>query len=330
MGNFNIAITGAAGQIGYALLFRLASGGLGERPVSLRLLERTEALPALDGVEMELRDSAFPHLDGIVKTDDAGVAFADADMVFLVGARPRSAGMERKDLLAANAEIFSVQGKALNAAARKTVKVLAVGNPANTNCLIARANAPDLPDEGFSAMTRLDHNRMLAQLSEKSGQPPAAIRHVIIWGNHSSTQYPDIHHARIGGAPALAQVGEEWYRETMIPAVQQRGAAVIKARGASSAASAASAALDHMRDWAFGRTADDDAVSMALVSGGCTASGGDYDIASELVYSYPTRCADGRAEVIGGLDINDFGRARLRDSERELMEERDAVRHLLP
>lgn len=323
--SINIAVTGAAGQIGYALLFRLASGAFaGEQAVSLNLLERSESLPALDGVEMELRDCAFPCLDKVVKTDQAEVAFADADVIFLVGARPRGAGMERKDLLEANAAIFSAQGKAINAAAKKSAKILVVGNPANTNCLIARANAPDLPDSAFSAMTRLDHNRALAQLADKSGQTLSSIRRMIIWGNHSATQYPDIHHATINGDAALAQVGESWYKETMIPAVQQRGAAIIKARGASSAASAASSALDHMRDWMFAETPADDCLSMAVVGQG------EYDVAGGLVYSYPVRCRGGQATILDDLTHDEFSRNRMKESEQELIEERDAVRHLLP
>lgn len=320
----NVAVTGAGGQIGYALLFRIASGALGGQPVSLRLLEIPQGLPALDGVEMELRDCAFPLLGDIVKTDDANTAFADADAVFLVGARPRGPGMERKDLLEANAAIFSAQGKALNAAAKKSAKIIVVGNPANTNCLIARANAPDLPDSAFSAMTRLDHNRAVAALAEKTGEPLSAIRQVMIWGNHSATQYPDLHHARVNGEAALSLVDEDWYVNTYIPQVQQRGAAIIKARGASSAASAASAAIDHMRDWLGGQTADDDVVSMGIVSGG------QYDITGGLVYSYPVRLANGEVTVQEGLPINDFSRARMQASEQELREERDAVRHLLP
>lgn len=315
------AVTGAAGQIGYSLLFRLAASA--QQPFDLSLLERTEALPALDGVEMELRDCTFEHLQNIVKTDSAEAAFADADAIFLVGARPRSAGMERKDLLEANAEIFSVQGKAMNASAKRSVKVLAVGNPANTNALIARANAPDLPDTAFSAMTRLDHNRAIAQLAEKAGAAVADIRQMIIWGNHSATQYPDLHHTTIGGAAALSKVDMEWYEKTMIPEVQQRGAAIIKARGASSAASAASAALDHMNDWMFGNTPDGDCVSMGVVSQG------EYGIAKGLVYSFPVRCKGGAYEVVQGLEINEFSQARMKATEQELAEERDAISHLL-
>jgi malate dehydrogenase len=321
----NVSITGAAGQIGYALVFRIASGALaGAQTVNLRLLERAEALPALDGLEMELRDCAFAPLGEIVKTADANEAFADADIVFFVGARPRSAGMERGDLLAANAEIFSAQGKALNRAAKKTVKTLAVGNPANTNCLIARANAPDLPNSAFSAMTRLDHNRALAQVAGRARRPLAAVRRLVVWGNHSATQFPDLSHALIDDKPALAVVGQEWHRQELIPAVQQRGAAVIRARGASSAASAASAALDHMRDWAFGQTPKDDFVSMALVGDG------EYGMESGLVYSYPAVCGDGKAQIVAGLPVGSFENERMKETEKELIAERDAVRHLLP
>lgn len=318
----NITITGAAGQIAYALLFRLAAhpafagGGL-----NLRLLERAEALPALEGVKMELRDGAFAALRDITITADAEVAFGDADMIFMVGAKPRGPGMERKDLLSANAEIFSAQGRAINKAAKKTAGVLVVGNPANTNCLIAQQNAPDMPPSAFTAMTRLDHNRLMAQLADKAGAQLADIKGAMIWGNHSATQYPDIHHATIDGKAAMDIVGEQWYKETMIPAVQQRGAAIIKARGASSAASAASAAFDHANDWWQG---SDDIVSMAVVSNG------EYGIEKGLVYSYPMRCKDGAATVVEGLAINDFSAEKMRISENELREERDAIRHLLP
>ena len=327
MTSVKIAVSGSAGQIAYALLFRIASGALlgPKQPVSLSLLETPAGLPALDGVEMELRDCAFPPLAEVVKTDSPQAAFADADIVFLVGARPRGPGMERKDLLEANASIFSGQGKALNNAAKKSAKILVVGNPANTNCLIARANAPDLPDSAFAAMTRLDHNRAAEQLAQKSGQPVAQVKRVAIWGNHSATQYPDIHHATIAGKPALKTVGEEWFKSEMIPAVQQRGAAVIKARGASSAASAASAALDHMRDWVCGQSDSDDFASMALVSGG------EYEVEAGLVFSYPAKCpGKGKAEIVAGLEISEFSAEKIRATEAELREERDAVRHLLP
>ncbi|MGI9307376.1 MAG: malate dehydrogenase [Gammaproteobacteria bacterium] len=319
-----IAVSGAAGQIGYALLFRAAAGQLfGEKcPVWLSLLDLPASLSALDGVEMELADCAFPALAGISKSADAATAFGDADVIFLVGAKPRGPGMERKDLLAANAEIFSAQGKAINAAAKKTVNVLVVGNPANTNCLIAMQNAPDIDPRRFSAMTRLDHNRAMAQLAAKTGAAVSDVRRMIIWGNHSATQYPDIHHAQIGGKPALERAGEEWYKTEMIPAVQQRGAAIIKARGASSAASAASAAIDHVRDWALG---GEDYLSM------CVASRGEYGVESGLVYSYPMHCKGaGEAEVVPDLPCNDFSAEKMRATEKELREERDAVRHLLP
>ena len=320
-----IAVSGGAGQIAYALLFRLASGHLlGNTPIALNLLEIPEATAALDGVEMELRDCAFPALVGVGKTSDAETAFGDADFIFLVGARPRGPGMERKDLLAANASIFSTQGRAINAAAKKSARILVVGNPANTNCLIAQQNAPDMPPQAFSAMTRLDHNRLIAQLAGRANKPAASVRRPIIWGNHSATQYPDIHHATVDGVAALEVVDEDWYRHTLISDVQQRGAAVIKARGASSAASAASAAIEQMRDWACGQKHADDFVSMAVLSGG------EYGVDSGLIYSYPMRCAEGRADIVSGLVSNDFSLEKMRDSEKELFEERDAVRHLLP
>ena len=320
-----VAVTGAAGQIGYALIFRIAAGGLfGENtPVRLSLIETPNAKTFLDGVEMELLDCAFPLLVGIDKTADPETGFADADAVFLIGARPRSAGMERKDLLEANAEIFSTQGRALQRAACATTRVLVVGNPANTNCLIARANAPALPDQNWSAMTRLDDNRLRALLAAKAGAAVGAVRNTAIWGNHSSTQFPDIFHATIDGQSAADLAQSEWYRQTLIPAVQQRGAAVIKARGASSAASAANAALAHMRDWLCGGDAND-WQSMAVVSQG------EYEIEQGLVYSYPTTCADGGYRVAAGLSIDDFAREKMRASENELRAERDAVRHLLP
>ena len=322
MKTIKIAVSGAGGQIGYALLFRIAGGHLfGDKPISLSLLEIPPGLPALDGVEMELADCAFPALVEVSKSADPEEAFGDADCIFLVGARPRGPGMERNDLLAANAEIFSSQGKAINAAASRTAKVLVVGNPANTNCLIARHNAPDLPSSSFTAMTRLDHNRAAAMLAGQTGTLVSTVNRMIIWGNHSSTQYPDIHHATVSGKPALSLVDEKWYRETMIAAVQKRGAAIIKARGASSAASAASAAIDHMRDWHAGH---DDLLSMGIVSGG------EYDMESGLVYSYPMRCHGGSAKVETGLSINEFSAEKMRATETELREERDAVRHLLP
>lgn len=320
-----VAVTGAAGQIGYALLFRIAAGDMlgPDQPVILHLLEITPALPALQGVVMELNDCAFPTLAGVVTSDDPNVAFKDVDYALLVGARPRSKDMERKDLLEANAAIFSVQGKALDQHASRNVRVLVVGNPANTNALIAQQNAPSLDPRCFTAMTRLDHNRALSQLAGKTGQHTTAIKQVTIWGNHSSTQYPDVHHTTIGGSAALDLVDMDWVSGDFIPTVQQRGAAIIKARGASSAASAASAAIDHVRDWALG-TPEGDWVSMGI------PSDGSYGIAPGLIYSYPCVCRDGQYEIVQGLDINAYSRERMDITERELREERAAVEHLFP
>ena len=319
-----IAVTGAAGQIGYALLFRIAAGDMlgKDQPVILHLLEITPALPALQGVVMELDDCAFPLLAGVVATDDANVAFKDVDYALLVGARPRGAGMERKDLLSANGAIFGPQGKALNTHAKRDVKVLVVGNPANTNALIAQANAPDLDPRCFTAMVRLDHNRAMAQLARQTDAHVNDVKRMIIWGNHSSTQYPDIHHATVKGQRATELVAEAWYRDSFIPTVQQRGAAIIKARGASSAASAASAAIDHMRSWALG-TAEGDWVSMAV------PSDGSYGIAPGVIYGYPVTCKNGKYEIVLKLDINEFSRARMDASDKELREERAAIEHLL-
>ncbi|MBV7434692.1 malate dehydrogenase [Cardiobacteriaceae bacterium TAE3-ERU3] len=319
-----VTITGAAGNIGYAMAFRIAAGDMlgPDQPVILQLLEITPALDALKGVVMELNDCAFPLLHDIVATDDANVAFKDCDYAMLVGARPRGPGMERKDLLEANGAIFGPQGKALNDHASRDVKVLVVGNPANTNSLIAQAAAPDLNPKNFTAMTRLDHNRALSQLAEKTGKHSTDIKNMIIWGNHSSTQYPDISCATIDGKPAAEQVEESWYKDTFIPDVQQRGAAIIKARGASSAASAASAAIDHMRSWALG-TDGDDWVSMGV------PSDGSYGIEPGIIYSYPCRCKDGKYEIVQGLEISDFSRERMDATEKELREEREAVKHLL-
>ena len=327
-----IAITGAGGQIGYALVFRVAAGellaggregGQNHTTINLNLLEIPPALPALSGLKMELEDCAFPTLNKITCTASPEEAFADADMVFMVGSRPRGPGMERKDLLEGNAAIFSAQGKALNTSASPGVKVLVVGNPANTNALIAMHNAPNLSADNFSAMTRLDHNRTLAQLSIKSGVPVAKIKHAIIWGNHSATQYPDIHNCQIDGKSALSIVDDKWYKEEMIPAVQQRGATVIKARGSSSAASAANAALEAMRDWELGSPADD-WVSMSI------CGGGNYDIEQDLFYSYPVQCSNGKVSIVQDIAINDFSRKMMVATEQELKEERDAVKHLLP
>jgi len=319
-----VTITGGAGQIGYQLAFRIASGqmlGTGQ-PVILQLLEIPQALDALNGVVMELDDCAFPTLAGIVATDDPNIAFRDADYALLVGARPRGPGMERKDLLEANAAIFSVQGKAINENASKDIRVLVVGNPANTNALIASANAPDVPPGNFTAMTRLDHNRAIAQLAARTGKHVSDVKRMTIWGNHSATQYPDIHHATVGGAAAIDQVDSDWLKDDFIPTVQQRGAAIIKARGASSAASAASAAIDHVRDWTIG-TSDGDWVSMAI------PSDGSYGIEPGVIYSYPVRCSGGAYEIVQDLEINDFSRERMAATEQELREERAAIEHLL-
>ena len=319
-----VTITGAAGNIGYALAFRVAAGDMlgPDQPVILQLLEITPALDALKGVAMELNDCAFPLLRGLVTTDDANVAFKDCDYALLVGARPRGPGMERKDLLAANGAIFGPQGKALNDHASRHVKVLVVGNPANTNALIAQAAAPDLNPRNFTAMTRLDHNRALSQLAEKTGTHSTDIAKMTIWGNHSSTQYPDISHATVQGKAAKGLVEDSWYKDTFIPVVQQRGAAIIKARGASSAASAASAAIDHMRTWALG-TNGDDWVSMGV------PSDGSYGIAPGIIYSYPCRCKNGDYEIVQGLEIDAFSREKMDATERELREERAAVENLL-
>jgi len=319
-----VAITGAAGQIGYQLAFRIASGQLfgAKRRVVLQLIEIPPAMDALKGVAMELDDCAFDLLADVVVTDDPNVGFADTDNAFLVGARGRTLGMERKDLLLANAQIFSVQGKALNAHASRDVKVLVVGNPANTNALITRENAPDIDPRNFTAMTRLDHNRAKAQLAIKAGGHVSEVRRMTIWGNHSSTQYPDIAHATVGGKAAPSLVAEQWYRDEFIPTVQQRGAAIIKARGASSAASAASAALDHMHDWVNG-TPDGDWVSMGV------ASDGSYDIPEGVVYSYPVTCKNGEYAIVQGLALDEFSRKMLAATNAELREERDGVAELL-
>jgi malate dehydrogenase len=318
-----VAVTGAAGQIGYALLFRIAAGDMlgKDQPVILHLLEITPALPALNGVVMELNDCAFPTLAGIVATDDVNVAFKDVDYALLVGARPRGPGMERKDLLEANGAIFAPQGKALSDHAKRDVRVLVVGNPANTNALIAQQNAPKLDPKCFTAMVRLDHNRALSQLAEKTGAHTTAIKRVTIWGNHSSTQYPDIHHATIDGKPALGAVDAAWYKDTFIPTVQQRGAAIIKARGASSAASAASAAIDHMRDWALG-TAEGDWTSMAI------PSDGSYGIERGVIYGYPVTVKNGAYAIVKDLDVDAFSRERMDATNKELREERAGVEHL--
>lgn len=321
-----VAVTGAAGNISYAMLFRIASGEMlgKDQPVILQLLEITPALDALKGVVMELEDCAFPLLADIVQTDDATVAFKDVDYALLVGARPRGPGMERKDLLEANAAIFSAQGKALNDVASRDVKVLVVGNPANTNALIAQRNAPDLDPRNFTAMTRLDHNRAIAQLAGKTDSTVNDVKKMIIWGNHSSTQYPDLTAATVNGKPALDLVDRDWYENTYIPEVQQRGAAIIKARGASSAASAANAAIAHVRTWALG-TDENDWVSMGVYSNG------EYGIAEGLIYSFPVTCKNGDWSIVDGVDVSsDFSKEKMAATEQELSEERDAVAHLLP
>jgi malate dehydrogenase len=319
-----VAVTGAAGQISYSLLFRIASGQLlgADQPVILQLLEIPPAMEALSGVVMELDDCAFELVQGIVATDDPNVAFKDVDYALLVGSRPRGPGMERKDLLEANAAIFSVQGKSLNDHASRDVKVLVVGNPANTNSLIAQRNAPDLDPRQFTAMTRLDHNRAVTQLAQKTGKHVSDVKGLAIWGNHSATQYPDISHASVDGTAADSLVDQAWVEDTFIPTVQQRGAAIIKARGLSSAASAANAAIEHMRDWALGSNGE--VVSMAVYSDG------SYGIAEGLIYSFPCTCTGGDWAIVQGLAINDFSRGKMTDTETELAEERDAVRDLLP
>ena len=319
-----VAVTGAAGQISYALLFRIASGDMlgHDQPVILQLLEIPPAMEALQGTVMEIEDGAFPLVHDIVASDEPEVAFGDADFAMLVGARPRGPGMERKDLLTENARIFSVQGVAIDAVARLDVRVLVVGNPANTNALIAASNAPNLDRRQFTAMTRLDHNRAISQLAAQTGKPSTTITRMSIWGNHSATQYPDIRHALILGSPATELVDHAWVVDNFIPTVQQRGAAIIKARGASSAASAASAAVDHVRTWVHG-TPENDWVSMAI------PSDGSYGINDELIYSYPVTCSDGHYEIVQALEIDEFSQARMSETEQELLEERDGVRDLL-
>lgn len=319
-----VAVTGAAGQISYSLLFRIASGEMlgKDQPVILQLLEITPALEALNGVVMEIQDCAFPLVAGIVQTDDPNIAFKEVDYCLLVGARPRGPGMERKDLLAANAQIFSVQGAAINKHASRNVKVLVVGNPANTNALIAYRNAPDLKPGQFTAMTRLDHNRAVAQLAAKTGKQSTDVEGAIIWGNHSATQYPDMHHCKIGGKHAADLVSHDWVAKEFIPTVQQRGAAIIKARGLSSAASAANAAIEHVRDWALGSAGK--IVSMGI------PSDGSYGIEKGLIYSFPVICEKGQYKIVQGLAISDFSLGLMQATEKELREERDAVAALLP
>ena len=319
-----VAVTGAAGQISYALLFRIASGDMlgHDQPVILQLLEIPPAMEALQGTVMEIEDAAFPLVQGIVASDEPEVAFGDADFAMLVGARPRGPGMERKDLLTENARIFSVQGAAINAVASRDIRVLVVGNPANTNALIAASNAPGLDRRQFTAMTRLDHNRAISQLAAQTGKPSTTITRMSIWGNHSATQYPDISHTLISGSPATELVDQAWVVDNFIPTVQQRGAAIIKARGASSAASAASAAVDHVRTWVHG-TPKNDWVSMAI------PSDGSYGISDGLIYSYPVTCSGGHYDIVPALEIDEFSQIRMTETEQELLEERDGVRDLL-
>ncbi len=319
-----VAVTGAAGQIGYALLFRIASGAMlgQDQPIILQLLEITPALKALDGVHMELDDCAFPLLHGVVKSDDPNVAFKDADYAILVGGIPRKAGMERSDLLNLNGGIYKPQGEALAAHAKKDVKVLVVGNPANTNCLIAMNNAKGIDPKQFTAMTRLDHNRALSQLGAKLGKPITSIKKMTIWGNHSATQYPDLFHCEVEGQNAASLVNDQnWLEKDFIPTVAKRGAAIIEARGLSSAASAANAAIDHMRTWALG-TADGDWTSMGI------PSDGSYGVAEGLIYSFPVTCKEGKYTIVQGLDIDEFSRGKMKATEAELEEERAEVRKL--
>ncbi|GAA1838998.1 malate dehydrogenase [Microlunatus capsulatus] len=318
-----VAVTGAAGQICYSLLFRIASGSMlgPDQPVELRLLEITPALKALEGVVMELDDCAFPLLAGVQIGDDPNQVFDGVNIACLVGARPRTKGMERGDLLEANGAIFKPQGRALNDHAADDVKVLITGNPANTNALIAMSNAPDIPRERFNALTRLDHNRAVAQLAAKTGSSVNDVRHLTIWGNHSATQYPDVFHATVGGRPAAELVDQAWLESDFLPKVQQRGAAIIEARGASSAASAANATVDHVRDWVHG-TPEDDWVSMSV------PSDGSYGVPEGIISSFPCTVADGAYSIVQGLEVNDFSRAKIDASAAELVEEREAVRSL--
>ena len=319
-----ITITGAAGQIGYQLAFRIASGQLlgSKTKVNLNLLEITPALEALKGVAMELEDCSFSTLGKVITTDDPSIAFGDSNFAFLVGAKPRGPGMERSDLLIENAQIFSAQGKAINDNADQNIKVLVVGNPANTNALIAASNAPDVDSRSFSAMMRLDHNRAIAQLATKTGFHNSDIKKVVIWGNHSTTQYPDITHALIGSQKAADLVDQDWIRNEFIPRVQNRGAEIIKARGLSSAASAASAAIDHMREWELGNS-QDDWLSMAI------PSDGSYGISEGIMFSYPILSSGGDYSIIQGLDLDEFSLESIKASEKELLEEREAIKHLL-
>jgi malate dehydrogenase len=320
-----VAVTGAAGQIGYALLFRIAAGEMlgKDQPVILQLLDITKMLPAVKGVVMELDDCAFPLLSGITVSDDPKIAFRDVELALLVGARPRTKGMERKDLLEANGVIFTTQGQALNEVASRNVKVLVVGNPANTNAYIAMKNAPTLSPQNFTAMMRLDHNRALTQIAAKTGKPVTSVKKMIVWGNHSATQYPDLSHAEVDGRKAAELINDQaWVEQTFIPAVQKRGAAVIEARGLSSAASAANAAIDHIRDWVYG-TPDGDWVSMGI------PSDGSYGIPEGVIYGYPVTCANGSYRIVPNLSVSEDGKTRMKATHQELLEERDSVKHLL-
>ncbi len=319
-----VAVTGAAGQIAYSLIFRVAHGDMlgPDQPVILQLLEIPPAMDALKGVVMELNDCAFPLVEGIIISDDPNVAFKGVDYAYLVGARPRGPGMERADLLTANAKIFSVQGKALNDHASRNVRVLVVGNPANTNALITMKNAPDLNPRNITAMMRLDHNRSLSQVAEKTGSHSTKVEKMVVWGNHSATQYPDISYATVDGEPVVSKVDNDWYVKTFIPTVQQRGAAIIKARGASSAASAASAAVDHMKSWALGSGGK-------WVSMGVHSAGNKYGIDEDIMYSFPIVCKGGDWNVVEGLEISEFSRKMMSATEAELVGERDAISDLL-
>jgi len=320
-----VTVTGPAGNIGYATIFRIAAGEMlgPDQPVILQLLEIPPTLPALQGVGMELEDCAFPLLHDIILTDDPAVGFKDTDYALLIGAKPRGKGMERKDLITENAKIFAIQGKAINDYASRDVKVLVVGNPANTNALIAAANAPDLDPKQFTAMTRLDHNRAKAQLANKTGALVADIKRMTVWGNHSLTQYPDISNCLVNGVPAFDRVNRDWALEEMVPRVQKRGAEVIEARGSSSAASAGDAAIDHIHDWALG-TPEGDWVSMSI------PSDGSYGVAKGIVFSFPVTCKDGNYEIVQGLELDDTDRERMKLSENELLEERAIIEDLLP
>ena len=318
-----VTVTGAAGQISYSIIFRIASGSMlgPDQPVIMQLLEITPAMKALEGVVMELNDCAFPLVAGIVATDDPMVAFKDTDYAVLVGARPRGPGMERSDLLMANAAIFSAQGKAIDKVASKNIKVLVVGNPANTNALITMKNAPSINPRNITSMMRLDHNRAMSQLAEKTGSHTTKVEKMVVWGNHSATQYPDISYATVDGKPAKDLVPNDWYVNTFIPVVQQRGAAIIKARGASSAASAASAAVDHMRSWALGSNGQ-------WVSMGVYSKGNSYGIDQDLLYAFPIVCENGEWKEITGLPVNDFSRQMMKKTEEELASERDAIKSM--